>query len=114
MSESAWNKDSAIFRNWRLWLALCLGALVMACRTDQSTLVQSLSVTASPQAAPPHASPASRTLRVGPHKQYSKPSQAAAVARDGDVIELDPVVYARDAAVWQAHNLTIRGVGGRA
>jgi len=62
----------------------------------------------------PHVIPSSRTLRVGPDKQYTKPSKAAAVARDGDIIELDPVVYARDAAIWQAHNLTIRGVGGRA
>jgi len=67
-----------------------------------------------PATEPPPVTPASRTLRVGPNKRYTKPSEAATVARDGDVIELDPVVYTRDAAVWQAHNLTIRGVGGRA
>src|SRR5215475_7381608 len=98
-----------MFRNWRGWIALSLGVLVMACQTDKSTMAQSL-----PATDPPPVTPSSRTLRVGPNKQHTKPSQAAAVARDGDVIELDPVVYARDAAVWQAHKLTIRGVGGRA
>src|SRR6185295_17832841 len=42
------------------------------------------------------------------------PSAAAEIARDGDVIEIDAGVYARDAAVWRQHRLTIRGVGGRA
>jgi hypothetical protein len=73
-------------------------------------MAQSLPIT-----EPPHATPlSSRILRVGPNKQYTKLNQAAAVARDGVIIELDPVVYARDAAIWRAHNLTIRGVGGRA
>ena len=101
--------DSAMFKNWRVWSVLFLGVLVMACQTNKSTMAQSL-----PTTEPPHVIPSSRTLRVGPDKQYTKPSKAAAVARDGDIIELDPVVYARDAAIWQAHNLTIRGVGGRA
>ena len=104
------HNDGAMFRNWRVWIVLFLGVLVIACRTDKSSMAQSL-----PTTEPPHATPlSSRILRVGPNKQYTKPSQAAAVARDGDVIELDPVVYARDAAIWRAHNLTIRGVGGRA
>jgi Right handed beta helix region len=53
-------------------------------------------------------------LVVGPGKARTKPSQAAADAHDGDVIEIAAGVYAHDAAVWTQNNLTIRGVGGRA
>lgn len=54
------------------------------------------------------------TLQVGAGKQYTLPSQAAAVAQDGDVIEIDVGMYPKDATIWRANNLTIRGVGGRA
>lgn len=54
------------------------------------------------------------TLQIGPDKALRNPSEAAAVARDGDVIEIAAGVYRGDAAVWEADNLTIRGVGGRA
>ena len=54
-------------------------------------------------------------LRVGaPGRELKRPSEAARVARDGDVVEIDAGVYAGDAAVWPQHRLTIRGVGGRA
>jgi hypothetical protein len=53
-------------------------------------------------------------LHVGPGKQYGKPSQAAAVVKDGDTVEIDAGIYEGDAAIWQANNLTIRGIGGRA
>ncbi|WP_199242817.1 right-handed parallel beta-helix repeat-containing protein [Vitiosangium sp. GDMCC 1.1324] len=51
------------------------------------------------------------TLSVGPGKDYTTPSAAAAAARDGDTIELAAGTY-RDVAIWKANNLTIRGVGG--
>jgi hypothetical protein len=53
-------------------------------------------------------------LHVGPTQQYTKPSQAAAVAQDGDDIQIDAGTYTSDTAVWSANNLTIEGVGGRA
>jgi hypothetical protein len=53
-------------------------------------------------------------LRVGPKRELKRPSAAARVARDGDVIEIDAGVYEGDVAVWLQHRLTIRGVGGRA
>ena len=60
--------------------------------------------------------PAARadTLRVGPQHALKTPSAAAKVARDGDVVEIEPGVYAGDAAVWTQHRLTLRGRGGRA
>jgi hypothetical protein len=42
------------------------------------------------------------------------PSAAAAVAGDGDIIEIDAGEYVGDVAFWTANNLTIRGVGGMA
>lgn len=53
-------------------------------------------------------------LRVGPTASFRRPSEAAEAARDGDVIEIAAGAYEGDAAVWRAHILTIRGIGGRA
>jgi hypothetical protein len=53
-------------------------------------------------------------LRVGPKRELRRPSAAAQIARDGDIIEIDAGIYEGDAAVWRQHRLTIRGLGGRA
>jgi hypothetical protein len=53
-------------------------------------------------------------LRVGAKRELTRPSAAAQIARDGDVIEIDAGIYEGDAAVWRQHQLTIRGLGGRA
>jgi hypothetical protein len=53
-------------------------------------------------------------LRVGPQRVLKRPSEAARIASDGDLVEIDAAVYEGDAAVWRQHRLTIRGVGGRA
>jgi hypothetical protein len=53
-------------------------------------------------------------LRVGPRRDLKRPSAAATIARDGDIIEIDADTYDGDAAVWRQHRLTIRGIGGRA
>ena len=54
-----------------------------------------------------------RPLRVGPGLALDTPSAAAAIARDGDLVEIEAATYAGDAAVWRQNGLTIRGVGGR-
>jgi hypothetical protein len=54
------------------------------------------------------------TLRVGPGRTYTVPSAAAAVAGNGDIIEIDAGEYVGDVAFWTADDLTIRGVGGMA
>jgi hypothetical protein len=48
------------------------------------------------------------TLKVGPDQPYKAPSAAAAVAKNGDHIEIDPGQYF-DCVVWQADNLVIEG-----
>ena len=53
-------------------------------------------------------------LRVGAKRELKRPSAAAQIARDGDIIEIDAGIYEGDAAVWRQHRLTIRGIGGRA
>lgn len=55
-----------------------------------------------------------RTVQVGPGRMYALPSQAAKVAQDGDIIEIDAGDYVGDVALWRADKLTIRGVGGTA
>jgi hypothetical protein len=55
-----------------------------------------------------------QVLRVGKNKPFALPSQAAAVAKDGAIVEIDAGVYEKDVASWTAGNLTLRGVGGRA
>lgn len=53
-----------------------------------------------------------RVLSIGPGRQFSKPSQAAAVAANGDIIEIAAGEYRGDTTMWAADNLTIRAVGG--
>src|SRR6267154_613385 len=50
------------------------------------------------------------TLKVGPNQSYKAPSAAAAVAKNGDHIEIEPGQYF-DCAVWNADNLVIEGTG---
>ena len=50
------------------------------------------------------------TLKVGPNQTYKAPSAAAAVAKNGDHIEIQPGQYF-DCAVWNADDLVIEGIG---
>jgi hypothetical protein len=54
-----------------------------------------------------------RVLEVGPARTLKLPSQAAATARNGDVVRIDAGEY-RDCAAWRADGLVIEGVGGTA
>jgi parallel beta helix pectate lyase-like protein len=84
------------------------------------TLAAALLVTLTSHCASPEAqertldASQARVLHVGAARELKRPSAAAKVARDGDIIEIDAGVYAGDAAVWRQNRLTIRGAGGRA
>lgn len=51
-------------------------------------------------------------LHVGPTEAIKLPSQAAAIAHNGDLIKIDAGTYKGDVAIWKTSNLTITGVGG--
>lgn len=57
--------------------------------------------------------PGHRILQVGPQEKLKRPSDAARIAQDGDTIEIAAGLYKGDVAIWRAHNLTIRGKGGK-
>ena len=57
---------------------------------------------------------AGRVLKVGEGCEFARPSQAAAVARDGDRIVIGKGVYAGDVCRWTACGLDIRGAGPEA
>jgi hypothetical protein len=67
-----------------------------------------------PQLTMPPPAPLPRIIQVGPSRTVKLPSQASAIAKTGDIVEIDADNYVGDVAVWMQDNLTIRGVGGRA
>ncbi len=69
---------------------------------------------AVPGVAPSYALDGPRTWRVGPDRALTAPSEAAAVARDGDTVLIDAGTYSGDVATWTQDDLTLRGDGGRA
>ncbi|NMG56198.1 right-handed parallel beta-helix repeat-containing protein [Aromatoleum aromaticum] len=53
------------------------------------------------------------TLRVGPEEAITTIAEVARLARDGDIVEIQPGEYRGDVASWTQRRLTIRGVGER-
>lgn len=56
---------------------------------------------------------AGKVIQVGPTREVRSLGRAAQIARDGDVVEVDPGEYQADSAVWTQNDLVIRGVGER-
>lgn len=56
---------------------------------------------------------AERIIHVGPDRAIKTLANAARLAGNGDVVEVDAGDYRADVAVWQQNNLTLRAVGGR-
>ena len=54
-----------------------------------------------------------RVLKVGPQHPLHAPSDAARVARDNDIIEIEAGRYVGDIAEWKQNGLLLRGVNGR-
>jgi hypothetical protein len=53
---------------------------------------------------------AAHVLLVGPARALKMPSEAAPLARPGDIVRIDPGTYV-DCAVWRNSNVTIQGTG---
>lgn len=86
-------------------------------RRFAALLGAALAVAAAVPAGSTNAAPgaaAQRVLHVGPGRALARPSDAARVARDGDVVEIDAGVYDNDHARWPQSDLVLRAVGGRA
>jgi Right handed beta helix region len=56
---------------------------------------------------------AAKVLLVGPDRDLRMPSDAAAVAEDGDVVRFDPGTYV-DCAIWRARGLVLEAPDGAA
>lgn len=93
-------------------LLLLTGLLAVAAETRRSAKPPAKTPVKTAPAKP--AASQIPPLRVGPDQPYKVPSEAAAVAKDGEVVVIDARVYSGDVAVWTQNNLTLRGVGGRA
>ena len=77
-----------------------------ACHLDQATR-QDMDERSEPT------QPGRRVLRVGPDQSLRRPSDAARMARDNDIIEIAAGRYDGDVAVWKQNGLLLRGVNGR-
>jgi hypothetical protein len=55
---------------------------------------------------------AAEVLSVGPNARFHRPSEAAAVAKGGDVVEIQAGDYNGDIAVWPQSDLVIRAAAG--
>jgi len=53
-------------------------------------------------------------IRVGPRQMVTTVAEAARLARDGDLVEIEAGTFADDVASWPQDDLTIRAIGGRA
>ena len=54
-----------------------------------------------------------RVLKVGPDQPLKRPSDAARVAQDNDIIEIEAGRYVGDVTLWTQNGLLLRGVNGR-
>ena len=86
----------------------------LLCLTPSATPTPLGSQPGEPGADPPDRDATRNIIHVGPKRQYTLPSQAAAVAKGGEIVEIDAGTYRADVAVWRQNHLTLRGVGGRA
>lgn len=78
--------------------------------TDGSLVVQE---NATPAETLANARAKAATMRVGSQEKISTITEAARLARDGEVIEIQPGTYRGQPAVWTQNNLVIRGAGER-
>lgn len=93
-----------MFRQARTSLAIVMWVLLAA-------LADSRAAQNSSDAGPPAAAPR-QLIEVGSQRAIKTLAAAAAVARDGAVIEVDAGDYVGDVAVWSQNDLTLKARGG--
>lgn len=67
----------------------------------------------APAAAQESTTAGRRVLKVGSGQPLRRPSDAARVAQDNDIIEIEAGRYVGDVALWTQNGLLLRGVNGR-
>lgn len=55
-----------------------------------------------------------KTWNVGVNQTYKVPSAVSNLVKDFDTVLIDAGVYKQDVALWKAHHLVIKSVGGKA
>lgn len=55
-----------------------------------------------------------KTWLVGPTRTYTKPSQVSGLVADNDTVKIDAGIYSSDVTIWNANNLVLLGIGGKA
>lgn len=102
-----------------LRLLACMFAVVLAASDTEHASAASAptqnfdpDVLVPPPPAPPDVK--GKVIQVGPNRELKRIGEAAQVARNGDIVEVDAGEYPGDVALWPQSDLTIRGVGGRA
>lgn len=81
-------------------------------RRDASGKLVTVPAPATAGNLPQQATPGN-VIRVGPGHGIRTIATAAALAKDGDTVEIEAGDYVGDVAVWKQSRLLIRGVGGR-
>lgn len=64
--------------------------------------------------APAAPAPGTKVWKVGPKENLIRIADAARLAGDGDIVEIEAGDYHGDTAVWEQERLTIRGIHGAA
>jgi hypothetical protein len=102
------------------WVDRRLAALrrehaMVAAAYEHFTCIRDEQLTQAEQAVLPAAPVATtrRVLKVGPQHALHRPSDAARMAEDNDVIEIEAGQYVGDVAAWTQSGLLLRGVNGR-
>lgn len=106
--------NPAAFVSASLGIAALVFALLVATVADAGSESAGPAMLLPSPVAPDCVSAGGRVLHVGPGGEFAKPSAAAAVAQDGDLVKIEAGDYRGDVATWSANGLTICGVGGRA
>lgn len=89
-------------------LAAAVGLVIaLSLPVDAAPMAEGLVIAQAKKATPKR-----RILEVGPTRELKAPSDAAAIAKDGDHIRIDAGEY-KDCAVWRQNRLLLEGVGGR-
>lgn len=105
-----------LVRPFESWLRSQLNAPSASERSHQPFVVPAPPPRRGPtEIRPPEPTPAGvKVWRVDPKGNLPRIANAAALAKDGDVIEIEAGDYRGDVALWLQKRLTIRGVNGAA